>query len=71
MMSRKLLFGLPAVFLAAALGAALLSSSETSWGFLTATHGSVFCSSGPAETVSASASASRTLPSCPPAVTGS
>lgn len=55
MMSRKLLVGLPAVFLAAALGPALLSS-ETSWGFLTAAQSdSVFCSSGPSpETVSAS-----------------
>lgn len=67
MMSRKFLFGLPAVFLAAAVGVALWSS-VTSWEFLTATQSdSVFCSSGPsAETESTSAS--RTLPPCPPGV---
>lgn len=70
MISRKLLFGLLVAFMAAAVGVALWSS-ETSWGFLTATRSdSVFCSSGlSAET--ASASTSRTLPSCPTAVTRS
>lgn len=69
MMSRKLLFGLPAVFLAA-VGIALWPS-VTSWEFLTATQSdSVFCSSGPSPEA-VSASASRTLPPCPPAVTRS
>lgn len=70
MMSRKLLFALPAVFLATALGVALWSS-VTSWEFLAATQsGSVFCSSGP-QPGTVSASASRTLPPCPPGVTRS
>lgn len=70
MMSRKLLFGPPAAFLAAALGVGLLSS-VTSWEFLTATQSdSVFCSSG-RSTETVSTSASRTLPPCPPAVTRS
>lgn len=70
MMSRKLLFGLPAAFLAATLGIAL-GSSVTSWEFLTAIESDlVFCSSGPSS-ASVSTSASRTLPSCPPAITGS
>jgi hypothetical protein len=70
MMSRNLLFGVAVVFLATAVGVALLSS-VTSRGFLTATQNdAVFCSSGLlAKTVSASAS--RTLPPCPPGVTRS
>ena len=70
MMSRKLLFGLLAVFLAIALGVASLPPS---WGFLTAAqNNSVFCSSAPpAETLSAAASVSRTVRSCPPAITRS
>ena len=71
MMSRKLLFGLLAVFLAIALGVVALV--PPSWRFLTAAqNNSVFCSSAPpAETLSAAASVSRTLRSCPPAITRS